>query len=205
MDDDRNTLQKRWGSLSGRTREILSTLGILVAAIVLALALTRFVIQSYQVDGQSMETTLSNGDRLLVNKLPRTFARITGGDYVPKRGDIIIFNQSGLSFASGQQKQLVKRVIGLPGERVVVKDGKLTVFNNQYPSGFEPDDSGQYSLSSSTTPGNIDAKLSNNEIFVCGDNRNNSEDSRFFGPLKLDNIVGKLVVRVLPLDKAQRF
>lgn len=163
-----------------------------------------FLIRTYLVDGQSMETTLQNGDRLIIDKVPRSLARLTGHAYIPHRGDIIIFNQSGLSFGSNAEKQLIKRVVGLPGERVVVSGGSLTIYNQAHPNGYEPDKTGLYRIAA-VTPGNVDITLGEGEIFVSGDNRTNSEDSRFFGPVKVNKIVGKLSLRVLPLGKAQRF
>src|SRR5579871_5678974 len=116
-------------------RSIVSTLALFALAPIAALAIAAFVMQSYQVDGQSMETTLQNNDRLIVDKIPRTWARITHHGYVPPRGDIIIFNQS-LDIGGGfGEKQLVKRVIGLPGERVVVDNGSITIYNQQHPQG----------------------------------------------------------------------
>ena len=78
-----------------------STIFILLLAPAIAVLLTLFVFQSYQVDGPSMEATLQNNDRLIVWKLPRTWAKVTGHQYIPKRGDVIILNESGLnSFGS---------------------------------------------------------------------------------------------------------
>jgi len=170
----------------------------------IAVILTAFVIQSYQVDGQSMETTLANHDRLIVDKFPRTWSRITKHQYVPARGNIIIFNQTGLP-DSFFQKQLIKRVIGLPGERVVVKDGYITIYNSTHPNGFNPDSSGIYHIAAPVTIGDGEWKLSSDEIFVCGDNRSNSEDSRYFGPVKTNAIVGKLMVRIYPFNKTKVF
>jgi signal peptidase I len=187
-----------------RWRSAFSTLGLLISAFVIAILLNTFVIQSYQVDGQSMEPTLQNDDRLIVNKVSRTVARIDRHAYVPHRGDIIIFNQASLPGFVGT-KQLIKRVIGLPGEHVVVKDGKITIYNDSHPNGYDPDTSGEYNFSTTTTVGNVDWVLQKDEIFVCGDNRNNSEDSRYFGPIKVDQVVAKLVLRILPLNKAQGF
>lgn len=185
-------------------RSAASTLAVLLLAPLMALFIAAFVIQSYQVDGQSMEDTLQHNDRLIVDKWPRTLARVTNNDYVPKRGDIIIFNQPGLGTADNP-KQLIKRVIGLPGERVVVNSGKVTVYNSMHPKGYNPDTFGTYQLGSTDTSGSIDVELTDEEIFVLGDNRSNSEDSRHLGPVELDQIIGKLAFRVVPLSKAQRF
>ncbi|MBX4188702.1 signal peptidase I [Candidatus Saccharibacteria bacterium] len=187
-----------------RMRSILSSVGLFASALLVAVLLNTFFIQSYQVDGQSMETTLQNGDRLIVNKIPRTISRIDGHQYVPNRGDIIIFNQQGLPGFVGE-KQLIKRVIGLPGERVVVNGGKITIYNQAHPSGFNPDTTGDYHITAPTTIGDFDGTLKSDELFVCGDNRGNSEDSRYFGPIKTDQVVAKLVLRILPVKNAQGF
>lgn len=185
-------------------RGIFSTIGLFISAFVIAVLLNTFVIQSYQVDGESMEPTLQNNDRLIVNKIPRSIARIDGHQYVPQRGDIIIFNEDGLPGFVGT-KQLIKRVIGLPGERVVVANGKITLYNKQHPDGFNPDTSDGYHITAPTTVGNVDLTLQSNQLFVCGDNRGNSEDSRYFGPINTNQIVAKLMFRILPLDKAKAF
>ena len=164
------------------------------------------MFQSYQVDGESMETTLQNNNRLIVDKVPRTWSRITNHQFVPKRGNIIIFNELGLYDANGnQERQLIKRVIGLPGDHVVVKNGKITIYNNAHPDGFNPDETVGYTITAQTTPGESDYLLKENEIFVCGDNRPNSADSRIFGPITTDQIVGKLSLRILPIGKAEKF
>jgi len=188
-------------------REFASTIGVLIAALAVALGLIAFVFQSYQVDGPSMQQTLQNNDRLIVWKLPRTWARITGHQYVPKRGDIIIFTQSGLSqYGQTDTKQLIKRVIGQPGDRVVVKNNIVKVYNKQFPNGFIPDKTLPYGKNI-TEPAeqDIDVTLAKDQLFVCGDNRTNSLDSRFFGPINTSQVIGKLAVRVLPLTQAERF
>lgn len=188
-------------------RSVLSTIFILLAAPLIALALTAYVFQSYEVDGPSMETTLENHDRLIVAKAPRTLARLTGHPYIPHRGDIIIFVKRGLQEYGDSQseKQLVKRVIGLPGDRVVVADGKLTIFNAEHPNGYSPDATGAWANAIVTTNGNVDLTVKPDEVFVCGDNRTNSLDSRFFGPVPANDIVGKLELRVFPLGQAKKF
>jgi signal peptidase I len=189
-------------------KEVLSTLGVLAAALLIALGLIGFVFQSYEVDGPSMQTTLHNQDRLIVWKTARTWARITHHQYVPARGDIIVFTESGLSaYGQTDTKQLIKRVIGLPGDRVVVKDGTITVYNKEHPDGFKPDATMPYGKTTSIpyTTGNIDITLGKSDLFVCGDNRGNSLDSRAFGPIDTSDIIGKLAIRVYPFSDAQIF
>lgn len=194
----------RFSDKKGTLRPILSTIGLFVSAFIIAILLNTFVIQSYQVDGQSMEKTLQNDDRLIVDKIPRTWSRITGHQYVPHRGQIIIFNENGLPGFIGQ-KQLIKRVVGLPGERVVVANGHVMIYNAQHPDGFNPDTAGIYHIDATSTPGSVDQTLGPNQIFVCGDNRANSEDSRYFGPVNTNQVVAKLILRILPLNNAKSF
>jgi signal peptidase I len=171
-----------------------------------ALFLTAFVFQSYQVDGPSMETTLYNNDRLLVWKVPKTWSKITGHDYIPNRGDVIIFTEPTIS-SYGQQpgKQLIKRVIGLPGERVVVKDNIVTVYNKENPNGFKPDQTLPYGNVIKETSGSVDMVVDKNHVFVMGDNRGNSLDSRAFGEVSSKEIIGKLVMRVWPAGDMKAF
>ena len=189
-------------------REIISTIGVLLAALLVAFGLIAWVFQSYEVDGPSMQTTLQNKDRLIVWKVPRTIARITGNPYIPGRGEIIIFVESGLTeFGSSSSKQLIKRVVGLPGERVVVSNGIITVYNKENPQGFNPDESLPYGeiIPEMNDVRDIDVTLGGNQIFVAGDNRPNSLDSRTFGPIETDQIVGKLSLRLLPVSQIEKF
>jgi len=153
-----------------------------------------------------METTLKNNDRLLVVKLPRTWARLTKHNYIPNRGDVVIFNHNeSSSYEAGGKKQLIKRVIGLPGDRVVVKEGALTVYNQEYPGGFSPDKTLPYGSVITTTPGEVDLLVPEGTVFVSGDNRSNSLDSRYFGPVPANDIVGKLGLRVYPFNQTKVF
>jgi len=205
-DQDQNT--KPTPPKHQNLRDILSVAGILVSAVVLAFCLITFVFQSYQVSGPSMQTTLQNGDHLIIWKVGKTFASLTHRDYIPGRGDVIVFHAPNRIDASHPEgEQLIKRVIALPGERVTVKKGYVTVYNKEHPEGFQPDKTLPYGKVIPTTPGDIDLTLGKSQIFVCGDNRNNSIDSRAseVGPVDSKYIVGKLIVRVLPLNSAKRF
>jgi signal peptidase I len=198
-DSGSDNKREGWGS-------IISTVAVLLIAPLVALLLTAFVFQSYQVDGPSMETTLFNNDRLLVWKVPKTIARATGHHYIPNRGDVIIFVENELSnYGQEPSKQLIKRVIALPGERLVVKDNKVTVYNKEHPNGFQPDKTQPYGKVITQTAGDIDIVVPNNDVFVMGDNRPNSLDSRAFGPVDSKDIVGKLVLRVWPAGEMKSF
>lgn len=182
--------------------ERISTIILFVGAFIVALLLNAFVFQSYEVDGRSMEPTLQNHDRLIIYKLNRTFASISKNSYIPNRGDVIVFHKP-----NGSSDQLIKRVIGLPGDRVVVKNDKITVYNSEHPEGFNPDDA-PYGADLPATSGNVDVTVGDNEVFVCGDNRvpGASLDSRsLLGNVPVNLIVGKLVLRYIPLGNYKVF
>ena len=186
--------------------ELLSTIGILLTAFAVALLMIGFVFRSYQVDGPSMQSTLQNADKLIIWKVPRTWSDITHHAYIPNRGDVIVFTESGLSqFGQTDTKQLIKRVIGLPGDRVVVSNGNYTIYNKQHPAGFDPDKTLPYGKNIPVTSGDVDVTLTANQLFVSGDNRPDSLDSRAFGPINADQVVGKLVLRVYPINTAKVF
>ncbi len=189
-------------------REFLSLAGVVLLALGFAFLIITFVFRSYAVDGPSMEPTLQNNDKLIIWKVPRTWARITGHQWVPRRGEIIVFNEPNLS-GCGQDvaKQLIKRVIGLPDDKVVIKNGVVTIFNKKYPHGFQPDNQLGYNKTHFIQPStpNETVQLNNHQLFVMGDNRPVSCDSRVFGPINTNQVIGQLVLRILPLSKAKIF
>ncbi len=190
------------------SQNFFSTLGVILGAALIAILMMVFVFRSYQVDGPSMQPTLHNGDRLIIWKVPRTIAKITGNAYIPNRGDIIVFGEQGLLAPDGSTKELIKRVIGLPGDRVVIENGIVTVFNDEHPNGFRPDTTLPYGKGNdlkTDTDEKVNQTVGRNQVYVMGDNRNNSMDSRVFGPIDASDIVGKLVMRVYPLGDAERF
>jgi signal peptidase I len=121
---------------------------------------------------------------------------------MPTRGDIIVFHKP-----NGTSDQLIKRVIGLPGDHVIVNNEKITIYNTANPKGFNPDDA-PYGGDLSPTYGNVDVYVGENEVFVCGDNRipGASLDSRsLLGNVPTKLIVGKLVLRYLPFGNYKVF
>lgn len=187
--------------------EMFSVVGILILAPLIAIFLTFFIFQSYVVDGPSMENTLHDQDRLIVWKASKTLSRITNKDFIPARYSIIVFKEKGATgISDNAEKQLVKRVIGLPGDRVVIKDGSVVVYNAENIDGFYPDRNIPPSANLEDTEGTeVDYTVKPGEVYVLGDNRSNSLDSRAFGPIKSEDIVGTLAVRIFPFDKIQKF
>ena len=149
---------------------------------------------------------MQNHDRLVVLKTGKTWSKIRGKSFIPKRGEIIIFSLNGSEESGEGDRQLIKRVIGLPGDRVVVRDGIITVYNKANPDGFNPDEVGGYAAGvARTTPGTVDVTVKKDEVFVCGDNRPNSLDSRTFGSISSEDIVGSLSLRIYPFSKFGSF
>ena len=158
--------------------DILSVIGFIIAVTIGTVLINTFIFRSYNVVGQSMENTLHDGERIIVNRLPVTWSHLQNKDYSPDRGDIIVFQNP--DYVPGMKdKYIVKRVIAFAGERVVVKDGVLTVYNDQNPDGFHPDDDFNGEPKQYTSHDG-DWTVPDKELFVSGDNRegNNSFDSR---------------------------
>ena len=179
------------------------TILLFILAPLFALFMIIFVFQSYIVDGTSMTPTLQNGDRVFILKLPKSFDGMIGKTYIPSRHEIIVFKKP-----SDPSTQLIKRVIGLPGDTVVVNNGKITVYNAQNPSGFNPDANTDYGPTLASTIGNVDIAVGANELFVCGDNRGpgGSLDSRTgVGLVPVQNIIGRLWVRYYPLNSFKTY
>jgi signal peptidase I len=172
-------------------------------AIVLLIAwfMQRFAFQSYQVFGQSMEPTLSTGDLLIISKAPVTWSQIKDKGYIPQRGDIIVLNED----ITGQR--LIKRVIGLPGERIQITNNKITVYNQQKPNGFNPYK--EIGLNNIPTDGEVNVLVPAKHVFVIGDNRKpgGSSDSRehHIGPIPTEQIIGKLIFRFWPFSQADLY
>ncbi len=184
-------------------KAFFSVLEFVVTVAALVFIILMFGLQSYHVEGQSMVPTLQQDDRLIVSKLGRTWSRIRQNEYVPERGEIIVF-ESPIE----DNIRVIKRVIGLPGERVVLENGTYTIYNEENPQGFEPDNVYDKEHAFKYTVGNIDMTVPDGEIFVSGDNRGEggSQDSRNdLGTVPVENVIGKLILRIAPLPEARSF
>lgn len=146
-----------------------------------------YVAEPYLVDGRSMDPTFATGQYLIVNKISY---KISG---LLDRGSVIVFN-----YPNDPDKNFIKRIIGLPGETVSIKSGKVTIINKDYPNGFQIDDSHIYFKSEADE---ADVTLEDDEYYVMGDNRLESFDSRSWGPLNKKYILGEPLLRLFPFNK----
>jgi signal peptidase I len=187
-------------------KDILSLVIFVVLVVIGTVLINTYIFRSFNVVGPSMETTMYTGDRLIVNRMAVTVAQIKGKQYVPDRGQVIVFQNP--HFSRGiEDEYIVKRVIAFPGERVLLKDGHYTVFNNDNPNGFNPDDDNNGEPGSPTT-GEVDVTVPDNELFVSGDHRTGdfSYDSRNgLGTIPYYNVVGPVSARIFPFTKVRSF
>ena len=180
--------------------------------------LNSFVFRSYNVVGGSMENTLKDGDRVIVNRVPVSIAHFHENEYVPKRGQIIVFANGGNTSTTNceantnvKDQYIIKRVIAFPGERVVVDSGTLTVYNDENPDGFNPDLDTRVSENDGpkeNVSGSVNMIVPEGEIFVSGDNREgqNSLDSRSgLGTIPYCRIVGPVLTRIYPFTAIRFF
>lgn len=187
-------------------KNMIYTIMLFILAPLFAVFMIVFVFQSYVVDGSSMEPTLQNGNRVFILKMPKTLASLQGKKYVPARNEVIVFKKP-----TNDGTQLIKRVIGLPGDRVVIENGVVTIYNIDHPSGFNPDVGTDYegTLEPIDTDGRVVIEnVGEDELFVLGDNRGpgGSLDSHSgLGLVPIQNIVGRLWLRYFPISEFQVF
>lgn len=169
-----------------KVRNILTWIFEIAVVFVFSILVGIFLFQSVTMQESAMEPTLSVGDRFFVNRVVYKFSS-------PQRGDLIVFKTSGSDDAALH----ISRVIGLPGERIQISNGKILIDGEVYEEDLELVDIRNAGIASSTV------SLESGEYFVLGDNRNNSEDSRYgdIGNVKKKYIVGKLWFTISPREK----
>lgn len=184
-------------------KDILNIALFVIAVVVGAWLVNMFIFRSFNVDGPSMEQTLYTGDKLIVNRLPITWEHMRGRQFIPKRGQIIVFKNP--FFEEGMFDQfIVKRVIAFPGERVVLKDGQLMVYNQENPSGLDVDKLTPGVIQ--PTNGSVNETVPDGKIFVSGDNRQDSYDSRNgLGTIAYSDIIGPVSFRIFPFTNLKAF
>ncbi len=182
-----------------RTRRLLiEWVVLLAAALLIAFLIKSFLFQAFYIPSGSMEPTLMIGDRVLVNKLSYDF-------HDPHRGDIIVFTAPP-SARSGGIDDLVKRAIGLPGDTVTARpDGSVYINGRRLSEPYLPKDTPTTMTSNppgcgAPADGSVGCVVPKGDLFMMGDNRTESKDSRFFGPIPQSSIVGRVFVRIWPLS-----
>jgi len=164
---------------------------VVIIALVAVFIIRNFLVQPFLVNGASMEPNFHNGDYLIIDEISYRLRE-------PQRGEVVVFH-----YPNNESTYFIKRVIGLPGERLLIKEGKIRVFNKDFPDGFLVDE--KYLPSYIQTVGEKEVVLKNTEYFVMGDNRNFSFDSRNWGPLQKAEIVGVVRLRLWPLNQVMAF
>jgi len=160
-----------------------------IIALIIVVPIRMWVAQPFVVNGSSMDDTFKNGQYLVVDEISYRF-------HEPNRGDVIIFR-----YPKDPSKYFIKRLIGLPGETITVNNDSVSIKNSEHPEGiviFEP-------YIGSRTFGNVTLTLEKDEYFVMGDNRVVSSDSRSWGPLPKEDIIGRPLFRLLPLSNLSLF
>ena len=162
-----------------------------IIAALIVIPFRMFIAQPFVVNGASMDPTFESGEYLIVDQVSFYFKE-------PARDSVLIFK-----YPKDPSKYYIKRVIGLPGERVVIAGSTVTIFNESNPNGFalkEP-----YVAEEHAKTDTLDVTLKDNEYFVMGDNRSGSSDSRAWGPVEEEFIIGRPFVRLLPVGRFEFF
>ena len=178
-------------SPQGYKEYFIESLKVLSVAALTVFLVRYFLFKPFYVKGQSMEPTFNENEYLIIDELSYRLRE-------PVRGEIIVFKYLDI-----QKDYFLKRIIGLPGERVKVADGKITVYNAQHPEGVVVDEN--YLPDDLLTLGEKNVSLGENQYFVLGDNRMNSYDSRRFGAIDRSQIVGRVALRGWPLGRTASF
>ena len=161
---------------------------VLLVSLAIAAAVRYFIAQPFIVRGASMEPNFEDRQYLIVDEISYILRN-------PKRGEPIVFH-----YPRDTSKFFIKRVVGLPGEKIEIKNGRVHIANKEYPDGFTLEESYLSPPNRATRP-DTQVLLKNDEYFVLGDNRDSSSDSRVWGEVRREFLVGRVIFRVWPLGK----
>ncbi len=169
---------------------IWEILKIVIIALLIVVPIRYFLFQPFFVRGQSMEPNFENGDYLIVDEISYRFRS-------PQRGEVVVFK-----YPQNPSLSYIKRIVGLPGETIAIEADSVIIFNWE---GSQILDESDYLSPSVLTPGDVRVSLDEDEYFVLGDNRVSSADSRRWGFLPEENIVGRVLFRAWPFTALARF
>ena len=167
-------------------------LKIALISLAIIIPIRYFLIQPFFVRGDSMEPSFSDKEYLIIDEISYRFGE-------PERGDVIVFK-----YPKDHTQYYIKRIVGMPGERIRLNDGEVIVYNSSHPGGLHVEES-DYLPVNLETPGDIDTILGEDEYFVLGDNRRASSDSRSWGTVNEQEIIGRAWLRLWPINKAMAF
>lgn len=165
---------------------------IIIISLAIIIPIRYFLIQPFYVKGASMEPTFHDYEYLIIDEISYRFNE-------PQRGDIVV-----LKDPRSKSQFFIKRIIGLPKERITIKTGEVIITNEDYPQGMEIDET-VYLEPGTFTQGQEDLELKDNQYYVLGDNRSSSLDSRIVGPIERKDIIGKAWIRAWPFSKIRHF
>lgn len=173
-------------------RFVWEIMKVVVISLAIVIPIRYFLIQPFFVKGASMEPNFENGEYLIIDEISYNLSK-------PRRGEVVIFR-----YPADPSQFYIKRIIGLPEEKVTISGGKIRIANQSYPQGFVLDED-KYSIGPHATPGEVKVALGVDEYFVLGDNRANSSDSRVFGAVPEKNIIGRAWIRAWPFNRMTKF
>lgn len=180
-------LQERFGQIGGSiVFFVFEVVQIVLISAAIIIPIRYFLIQPFYVKGASMEPNFYDHEYLIIDELSYRFR-------LPERGEIVVFR-----YPRDPSQFFIKRVIGLPGETIEITNGKMILYTNNQPNGIILEEA---YLGDELTTGKIRVTLGLEEYYLLGDNRDESLDSRSFGPVKQSGIIGRVWVRGLPLSR----
>jgi signal peptidase I len=176
-----------------RVRSMVEWIAVIIGALVVALVVKTFLFQAFYIPSASMEPTLEEGDRVLVNKLSYDLHDV-------HRGDVVVFELPPEKVGADGIKDLIKRVIGLPGDTIETRDGAVYVNDRLLDEPYLAEGTLTGDPNNGNNPSITRQVVPEGTVFVMGDNRDNSHDSRYAdrGPIPIDSIVGRAFVLVWP-------
>lgn len=180
---------KAWRRLAEFGLMFLELIKVIVLAAITIVLIRHFLFKPFYVRGASMEPTFYDKEYLIIDELTYRFRE-------PNRGEVIVFR-----YPDDRKEFFLKRIVGLPGERIKIAGGEVKVYNQEYPEGIVLDE--KYIKDSVSTLGDNTIDIKEDGYFVLGDNRFNSFDSRKFGTIDKEDLVGRAVFRGWPIGRVQ--